>query len=169
MKYSEGEGRALTNMCRIFLERGQFVKAKYMGENAIEVLSGISDSKSLGRAHLFLAQAYFGLDNPLWAGQQLESAMKAFTSSGANNAPDTARLMTLAASILMKMGKVKEAIQFYEASATYYSQAGDYPRAIASHLRVVDILLASGLSTAALEEAEKAVGLDDPLPSNRAI
>ncbi|PWT99322.1 MAG: hypothetical protein C5B53_05545 [Candidatus Melainabacteria bacterium] len=159
MKYSEGEGRALTNMCRIFLERGQYVKAKYMGENAIEVLSGVSDQKALGRAHLFLAQAYFGLDNQLWAGQQLDLAMKAFTASGGNNAPDTARLMTLAASVLMNMGKVKESIQFYEAAATYYTQAADYARAIASHLRVVDILLAMGMSTAALEEAEKAVGV----------
>jgi CHAT domain-containing protein/tetratricopeptide (TPR) repeat protein len=159
MKYSEGEGRALTNMCRIFLERGQFVKAKYMGENAIEVLSGVSDQKALGRAHLFLAQAYFGLDNPVWAGEQLDAAMKAFSASGGNNASDTARLMTLAATVVMKMGKIKESIQFYEAAATYYSQAGEVPRAIATHLRVIDILLALGLSTAALEEAEKAATL----------
>ncbi len=32
MKYSEGQGRALTNMCRVYLERGEFTKAKYMGE-----------------------------------------------------------------------------------------------------------------------------------------
>ncbi len=31
MRYTEGEGQALTNMCRFFLERGQMVKAKYMG------------------------------------------------------------------------------------------------------------------------------------------
>jgi tetratricopeptide (TPR) repeat protein len=164
MKYAEGEGRALTNMCRVFLDRGQCVKAKYMGENAIEVLSAVSDAKALGRAHLFLAQAYFGLDNPVWAGEQLEAAMKSFSASGANNAPDTARLMTLAASVLMKMGKIKEAIQFYEAAATYYAQAADYPRAIASHLRVVDILLALGLSTAALEEAEKALSVGRSSP-----
>ena len=48
MKYAEGEGRALTNMGRVFLERGQYVKAKYMGENAVEVLTGVSDKKGLG-------------------------------------------------------------------------------------------------------------------------
>lgn len=165
MKYSEGEGRALTNMCRVFLERGQVVKAKYMGENAIEVLGGASDRKALGRAHLYLAQAYFGLDNPVWAGEQLEAAMKDFTNAGGNNASDTARLMTLAASILMKIGKVKEAVQFYEASGTYYSQAGDYGRAIASHLRVVDVFLLLGLLTAAEEEAEKAVAIAKSAPN----
>lgn len=159
MKYAEGEGRALTNMCRIFLERGQMVKAKYMGENAIEVLSGVSDQRALGRAHLYLAQAYFGLDNPVWAGQQLEFAMKSFSASAGNNARDTAATMMLAASVLISMGKVKESIQFFEAAATYYTQAGDNARAIASRLRVVDILLSLGLLTAAQEEAEKAVSL----------
>jgi CHAT domain-containing protein/tetratricopeptide (TPR) repeat protein len=159
MKYAEGEGRALTNMCRIFLERGQFVKAKYMGENAIEVLAAVSDQKALGRAHLFLAQAYFGLDNPVWAGQQLELAMKSFTAAGGNNAADTARAMLLASSVLVNMGKLKESIQFLEAAATYFTQAGDNGRAIASHLRVVDIFLGQGLCTAAEEEAEKAVSL----------
>jgi len=169
MKYAEGEGRALTNMCRVFIDRGQFVKAKYMGENAIEVLSGVSDQKALGRAHLYLAQAYFGLDNPVWAGQQLEEAMKAFSSSAGNNAPDTSRLMLLAASVLMNMGKVKESIQFFEAAATYFVQAGDNARAIASHLKVVDILLSQGLLTAASEEAQKAVSLakaDQKQPNN---
>ena len=48
MKYAEGEGRSLTNMARVFIERGQFIKAKYMGENAIEVLGGVSDKKGPG-------------------------------------------------------------------------------------------------------------------------
>ncbi len=159
MKYAEGEGRALTNMGRLFLERGQFVKAKYMGENAIEVLGGVSDRKALGRAHLYLAQAYFGLENPVWAGQQLDEAMKAFTADGGNNAMDTATLMNLAAAVLINMGKVREAMQFYQAAATYYSQGGDTARAIDSHLRIVDILLGFGLLTAAEEQAEKAVSL----------
>ena len=103
MKYSEGEGRALTNMGRIFIERGQFVKAKYMGENAIEVLAGVSDKKALGRAHLYLAQAYFGLDNPVWAGEQLDQAMKAFSADAGNNAADTAKVMAIAANVLLKM------------------------------------------------------------------
>ncbi len=157
MKYSEGEGRSLTNMGRVFLERGQFIKAKYMGENAIEILTGVSDKKALGRAHLYLAEAYYGLDNPAWAGEQLDFAMKAFTAAGGNNANETAKVMSLAASILVKVGKLKEALQFLQAAATYYGQAGDNIGAVSTRAQVVHILLALGLLTAAQEEAEKAV------------
>jgi len=159
MKYSEGEGRSLTNMGRVFIERGQFIKAKYMGENAIEVLATVSDRKALGRAHLYLAQAYFGLDNPVWAGEQLDLAMKAFTADGGNNAADTAKLMNLAAGIILKGGKLKEALQFLQASAMYYGQAGDNANAIASRIRVVNVLLVLGLYTAAEEETEKAISV----------
>lgn len=164
MKYAEGEGRALTNMGRVFLERGQFVKAKYMGENAIEVLNGVSDKKALGRAHLYLAQAYFGLDNPLWAGQQLDQALKAFSADGGNNAADTARLMNLAASIIINAGKLKEALQFLQAAATYYGQAGDNANAIAERIKIVNVLLALGLYTAAQEEADKALSVARTAP-----
>jgi len=168
MKYSEGEGRALTNMARVFIERGQFVKAKYMGENAIEVLSGVSDRKALGRAHLYLAQAYFGLDNPVWAGEQLEQAMKSFSTDSGNNAGDTARVMAIAANVLVKMGKLKEALQFLQASALYSGQAGDNTGCISSRIQVVDVLLALGLSTAAFEEAEKAVSVARTAPDQLA-
>ncbi len=164
MKYAEGEGRALTNMGRVFLDRGQFVKAKYMGENSIEVLSGVSDKKALGRAHLYLAQAYFGLDNPAWAGQQLDFAMRAFSADGGNNASDTARLMSIAAAVIMKVGKLKEALQFLQASAMYYAQAGDNTSAITSRISVVNVLLALGLFTAAQEEAEKAISVARSAP-----
>jgi tetratricopeptide (TPR) repeat protein len=159
MKYAEGEGHALTNMCRIFLERGQMIKAKYMGENAVEVLGGINDHKALGRAHLFLSQAYFGLENPVWAGQQLDAALKEFTADGTSDAPDTARLMSLAASILSRMGKVREALQFYQAAATYYGQAGDSIQAVNTHVRVTDMLLGLGLLTAALDQSDKALSI----------
>jgi len=168
MKYAEGEGRALTNMGRVFIERGQFVKAKYMGENAIEVLNGVSDKKALGRAHLYLAQAYFGLDNPLWAGEQLEQAMKAFQSDNGNNAGDTAKIMAIAANVLLKMGKLKEALQFLQASALYSGQAGDNTASISSRIQVVDVLLALGLSTAASEEAEKALSVARTAPDQLA-
>ena len=168
MKYSEGEGRALTNMGRVFIERGQFVKAKYMGENAIEVLAGVSDKKALGRAHLYLAQAYFGLDNPVWAGEQLDQAMQSFSADGGNNASDTARVMTIAANVLLKMGKLKEALQFLQASATYSGQAGDNTGCISSRISVVDVLLALGLSTAAQEEADKAVSVARTAPDQLA-
>ncbi len=164
MKYAEGEGRALTNMGRVFIDRGQFVKAKYMGENAIEVLSTVSDKKALGRAHLYLAQAYFGLDNPVWAGEQLDLALKSFTADGGNNAADTAKLMNLAASIILQGGKLKEALQFLQASAMYYGQAGDNANAIASRIRVVNVLLALGLYTAAQEETEKAISVARTAP-----
>jgi len=168
MKYAEGEGRALTNMGRVFIERGQFIKAKYMGENAIEVLNGVADKKALGRAHLYLAQAYFGLDNPVWAGQQLDFAMKAFTADGGNNAADTAKLMNLAAGIILKAGKLKEALQFLQASATYYGQAGDNANAIASRIRIVNVLLTLGLYTAAQEECEKAISVARTAPDQMA-
>ncbi len=168
MKYSEGEGRALTNMGRIFLERGQFIKAKYMGENAIEVLSGVADKKALGRAHLYLAQAYFGLDNPVWAGEQLDMAMKAFSADGGNNAADTARLMAIAAGVLIKMDKLKEALQFLQASAMYSGQAGDNIGCVSSRIKVVDVLLALGLLTAAQEEADKAVSVARTAPDQLA-
>ncbi len=168
MKYAEGEGRALTNMGRVFLERGQYIKAKYMGENAIEVLNGVSDKKALGRAHLYLAQAYFGLDNPVWAGQQLDYAMKTFTADGGNNAADTAKLMSIAASIILKAGKLKEALQFLQASATYYEQAGDNANAIASRINVVNVLLSLGLYTAAQEEVDKALTVARSAPDQLA-
>jgi CHAT domain-containing protein len=164
MKYAEGEGRALTNMCRIFIERGQMVKAKYMGENAVEVLAGINDHKALGRAHLFLSQAYFGLDNPVWAGQQLDAALSEFNADGTGDSIDTAHLMDLAASILIKMGKIKESLQFYQAAATYYGQAGDTIQAVNTQVRVTDMLLGIGLLTAASEQSEKALSLARSTP-----
>ncbi len=169
MKYAEGEGRALTNMCRVFLDRGQMVKAKYMGENAIEVLAGVSDHKALGRAHLYLAQAYFGLDNSIWAGQQLDLALKEFNTDGSNNSADTAKLMTVASAVLIKIGKIREALQFLQGAATFYQQAGDPTNSLNSHTRVTDIMLALGLLTAASEEAEKSISLARANPSNPAL
>ncbi len=159
MKYALGEGIALTNMCRVFIERGQMIKAKYMGENAIEVLSAVNEHRALGRARLYLAEAYFGLDNPIWAGQQLDLALKEFNADGTNNSADTARLMNLAASVLIKMGKIKEAIQFYQAAATYYGQCGDTVRAVNTNVQITDMLLALGLLAAAAEQADKAISI----------
>ena len=118
----------------------------------------------MGRAHLYLAQAYFGLDNPVWAGEQLDLAMKAFTADGGNHAADTAMLMNIAAGIILKAGKLKEALQFLQAAAMYYGQAGDNTNAIASHLRMINVLLALGLYTAAQEEAEKAISVARTAP-----
>ena len=164
MKYAEGEGRALVNMCRVFLDRGQFVKAKYMGENAIEILSGVHDKRALGRAHLFLAQAYYGLDNSLWAGDQLSQALKEFTSDGGNNSADTANLMALGAAVLVKIGKPREALQFMESAATFYMQANDVVAAMNARTKMIEMLLSLGLFTAASEEADKAVSIAKSSP-----
>ena len=93
----------------------------------------------------------------MWAGEQLDLAMKAFTAAGGNNANETAKVMSIAANILIKVGKLKEALQFLQAAATYYGQAGDNTSAISTRAEVVHILLALGLLTAAQEEADKAV------------
>jgi len=159
MKYAEGEGRALVNMCRVFLDRGQFVKAKYMGENAIEILSSVHDKRALGRAHLFLAQAYYGLDNSLWAGEQLSLALKEFTADGGNNSIDTANLMALGAAVLVKIGKLRESLQFLESAATFYMQANDVVASMNARTKMIEMLLNLGLYTAASEEADKAVSM----------
>ncbi|HEY9711966.1 MAG TPA: hypothetical protein V6C72_00775, partial [Chroococcales cyanobacterium] len=160
MKYAEGEGSALTNMCRIYLERGQWIKAKYLGENAIEVLSGLSDKRALGRARVALAQAYFGMDNTVWAGQQLDDALRIFTSEqNAQSAPEAAQILSLAGALLIKYGKLKEALQFFEAAATYFSQAGEQIKAIATYAGIASSMQSLGLFVGASEEADKAVAM----------
>lgn len=169
MKLAEGEGRNLTNMCRIFLERGQFVKAKYMGENAIEVLSQISDRRDLGRARVQLARAYFGLDNPVWAGQQLDEALKIFTQETGNNAPDAAEILSISAALMLKMGNMKDALKFYEQSATYYLQANNQLAAIQAQITIAAIMQNLGLYVAASEVANKAVSQAKACDSKTAL
>jgi CHAT domain-containing protein/tetratricopeptide (TPR) repeat protein len=157
MKYGEGEGRALTNMCRCYLDRGDWTKAKYLGENAIEVLSNSKDSRALGRARVALAQAYFGLGNNESAGQQLAAAIKSMTGSEGADSVEAGKLMNLAGGLLMRYDKMKEAIQFLQQAATYYAQGGDVADAIRDHLTVAGILEQNGLYIASLEESQKAV------------
>jgi len=160
MKYTEGEGRALTNMCRVYLERGQSIKAKYLGENAIEVLVDLNDKKDLGKARVQLARAYFQLGNPVWAGQQLDDALKLLTASdGTSSSGDAAEAMVLAGSILVRINKFKEALQYYESGANYYGQAGDQPNAVGTRVTITSILDEFGYYTAALEEANKALSI----------
>ncbi len=157
MKYSDGQGRALSHMCELYLARGQATKAKELGENAIEVLSESADKRALGKARVALAQAYFAIDNPVWAGNQLDLALKSFTQFGANDAPEAAKVLALAANILVKMGKIKEAMQFSQQAATYYSQAGNYPAAIQTRITLSGMMREVGWLVAALEEANKAL------------
>ncbi len=166
MKYSEGEGQALTNMCRFFLERGQMVKAKYMGENAVEVLAEISDKKSLGRARVQLARAYFGLDNAVGAGQQLDEALKLFTQSNVNSGADAAEILAVSARLLNRTGKLKESLKFYEQAATLYLQANDQPNSISIRIQIAGILTELGLLVAANEEALKALSQAKAIPNN---
>lgn len=169
MKYNEGEGQALTNMCRFFLERGQLVKAKYMGENAVEVLAELSDKKSLGRARVQLARAYFGLDNQTGAGAQLDDALKLFTGSNVNNPTDAAEILSVSAGLLTRLGKLKESLKFYEQAATFYVQAGDHINAISTRIQIAGILTQLGLFVAANEEAQKAVSQARAANNNLAL
>lgn len=157
MKYTEGEGAALTNMCRFFLDRGQMTKAKYMGENAVEVLADISDKTMLGRARVQLARAYFGLDNSIAAGAQLEDALKLFTTGTTNNAADAAELLFVSADLLTRIGRLKESIKFYDQAATLYLQANDNIHAVNTRIQIANTLTQLGLFVAANEEASKAV------------
>lgn len=159
MKYAEGEGSALNNMARVFLERGQFTKAKYMADNAVEVLAGTSEKRALGRARILLAQAFFGLENTTHATLQLDEALRMFTQESTTNAPEAAEASSIAGSVLVRIHKLKEALQFYQNAANYYNQAGDQSAAIATHISIASIMEELGLYSAALEEANKAVQL----------
>jgi CHAT domain-containing protein len=159
MKWSPGEGRALTNMCRIYLERGQFVKAKYMGENAVEVLADMNDKKSLGHARLELARAYYGLHNDDWAASQLEEALRLFTTGGTANSKEAADTMTFAAGLMIRVKNYKPALQMYEAAATYYEQSGAIPDAVRIRVSIASMMDEFGLYIAANDEAQKAVSL----------
>jgi CHAT domain-containing protein/Tfp pilus assembly protein PilF len=160
MKYAEGEGRALTNMARVFLERGQSTKAKYLAENAIEVLADLQDKKDLGKARVQLARAYFGLNNRVWAGEQLDSALKLLTAAdGTSTSPEAADAMVLAGSILVNINKMKEALQYYESAANYYVQAGDQAKAISTRVTIASMLDEFGYYTASMEESNKAISI----------
>ncbi len=155
MKYTEGQGRALTNMARTYLSNAHYVKAKYLAENAVEVLFETQDKKDLGKARVALAQAFFGLDNPILAGQQLELALKDYAEVGNTNSADSAQLTAICAGVLLKIGKFKEALMFIQASATYLEQAGEMHAALVKHIASSNIMISLGLYTAALEEAQR--------------
>ncbi len=159
MKYVEGQGRALTNMARTYLANAHYVKAKYLADNATEILMDTQDKADLGKARVALAQAFFGLDNPVLAGQQLELALKDYQEIGNNNAKDSAQLTAICAGVLLKLGKYKEALMFNQASATYLEQAGELHAAVGKRALSATIMLNIGLYTAALEEANHALAI----------
>jgi CHAT domain-containing protein len=157
MKYQEGQGRALINMARVYLANAHYVKAKYLADNAVEVLFETQNKGDLGKARVALAQAYFGLDNPILAGQQLELALKNYQEVGTTNARDSAQLTSICAGVLLKVGKFKEALMFNQASATYLEQCGELHASLAKRIASANIMLSLGLYTAALEEAGRAL------------
>jgi len=157
MKYIEGQARALTNMARTYLANAHYVKAKYLADNACEILLETQNKKDLGKARVALAQAYFGLDNPILAGQQLELALKDYAAVGTTNSRDSAQLTAICAGVLLKIGKFKEALMFNQASATYLEQCQELHTAVAKRVASANIMISLGLYTAAMEEANRAV------------
>jgi CHAT domain-containing protein/Tfp pilus assembly protein PilF len=154
LKYAEGQGRALTNMCRIYVEQGQWVKAKYLGENAVEVLAAVHDDRALARARVALGQAYFGLDNPVWAVQQMDAALKVLTGTSLTDPAEASQIMYLCGQLCIKFNKPKEAIRFFQQGASYSLQMNDYPRVVAVRTAIVASMIDMGWLVAALEEAE---------------
>ena len=165
MRYTEGEGRALTNMARCYLDRGEWIKAKYLGENSLEVLQNSNDTRALGRARVALAQAYFGLGNNDSAGEQLSAAIKTMTNSEGTDSVEAGRLLNLAGNLLLRYGKVREAVQFFQNAATYFAQGNDAVNAVKNNLTVASILEQSGMFTASLEESQKAVTTAKNIPN----
>jgi CHAT domain-containing protein len=157
LKYAEGQGRALTNMCRIYVEQAQWIKAKYLGENAVEVLAGIHDERALARARVALGQAYFGLDNPVWAVQQLDAALKVLTGTSLTDPAEASSVMYLCGQLCIKFNKPKEAIKFFQQGATYSMQLNDYTRVVSVRTAVVASMIEMGWLVAALEEANNMV------------
>ncbi|MBS2009504.1 MAG: CHAT domain-containing protein [Cyanobacteria bacterium SZAS TMP-1] len=157
LKYAEGQGRALTNMCRIYVDQGQWIKAKYLGENAVEVLAGVHNERSLAKARVALGQAYFGLDNPVWAVQQLDAALKVLTGTNMTDPAEASSVMYLCGQLCIKFNKPKEAIRFFQQGATYSMQMNDYPRVISVRSAVVGSMIEMGWLVAALEEANNMV------------
>ena len=157
LKYAEGQGRALTNMCRIYIEQGQWIKAKYLGENAVEVLAGVHDEKALAKARVALGQAYFGLDNPVWAVQQLDAALKVLTGTSLTDPAEASSVMYLCGQLCIKFNKPKEAIRFFQQGATYSMQMNDYSRVVAVRAATVSSMIELGWLVAALEEANNMV------------
>ena len=166
IKYSEGEGEALSNMARFYVDAKQYVKAKYLGENAIELLANSSEQQTLAKARIALAQAYFGLDNPVWAIQQLDAALKILNLSQSKDPAEAASVMYLCASLCVQFNKPKDAIRFYQEAATYQTQANNYGEAVRIRATLVGLLIEMGWFTAALEEAEKVMSIAKTAPTD---
>lgn len=157
MKFSDGEGQVLTDMAEIYQQRGQIPRAKMLAENAVEVLADSTDKKNLGRARVLLAQCYLSLDNPDWAIQQLDLAMKNLDNLSTVDGAEAAKLMLTAASLASRLGQSREEIKFLKGAAAYSGLSGDAPKEVGLLSMLVKRCQTRGLLTAANEEARNAL------------
>ncbi|MGD9681800.1 MAG: hypothetical protein AB7W16_11510, partial [Candidatus Obscuribacterales bacterium] len=167
-KYSEGQGTALTGMCRVYVSQGKYVKARHLGENAVEVLAAINSRTLLGKARIALAQAYTGLENHVWAAKQLDAALDLIVSNADKEPLEAAGILRMSGALLLQYKKIKEAIQFFQASAKYSEQGGDLDSALWMHTHIASILTELGYYVAGLEEAQKAVVISERIKDPRA-
>jgi CHAT domain-containing protein/tetratricopeptide (TPR) repeat protein len=157
IKYTDGEGQALTEMCLFYQQKNQLPRAKELGENAIEVLATSTDKKSLGKARVALARVYLLMDNTFDATQQLSAACALFNDLTAADGDEIAKVLLLGADIALRAGHEKEAVQFYEAAAGYAGQAGNIRDQVSTQVRIANYMIEKGALTAAFEEASKAL------------
>lgn len=169
MKYSEGQGRALSGMCKIYVTQGKWVKARHLGENAVEVLAAIKDNVELGKARVALAQAYFGLENPLWATRQLDEALKLLMGQADKEPIAAAEMLKLAGAILFSHKKPLEGTRFYRQSIKYLEKGKQFPLALSMRIDLIAVMTELGWYVAAKEEAEKAVALAKRTKEPRAV
>src|SRR5262249_13888923 len=145
------QGRALVGMCRVYLTQGKWVKAKHLGENAVEVLSAVGDEDDLGRARIALAQAYFGLANPKWAVQQHDAAMWHLVRRPDGDPEECSTLMRLAGAMLLQASKPVDAMRFFQQGASYLEKANNLPDALALRTKISTLMAESGFYVAALD------------------
>lgn len=168
MKFSEGQGKALIGMCKIALQQGKWVRAKQLGENAIEVLSAINAQQDLGRARVALAQAYFGLENPVWAAKQLELALRSLVGQANTDPTEASSVLTLAGGLLLQNNKPKEAITFYHQAAQYLEQGNNLDGALWMRTKISSLMTELGWYVAALEEAQRSIVIAERIKDDRA-
>ncbi|MEZ4535215.1 MAG: hypothetical protein R3D26_09480 [Cyanobacteriota/Melainabacteria group bacterium] len=168
MKYSEGQGRALSGMCKVYVTQGKWVKARHLGENAIEVLSAVQDKVALGKARVALAQAYFGLDNPVWATRQLDEALKILMANAEKEPLEAANMLHLAGTILVQYKRPLEAVRFFQQTCNYLEQGGNNSASLILRTKLVNMMTELGWYVAAGEEAEKSVKLAERVNESQA-
>ncbi len=157
MKYGDGQGKALNRMALVYMQQSQLAKAKLLAENATEVLLSSPEKQELGRARITLSQIFFNMENPAWAIQQLDLAMKDLTDKNNKYPADAARALNMAGALAIKFRQPKIAVRYFQEAATFFANGGDFANAVHNREQVAQLLLELGFSTAALEEAQKGV------------